>query len=350
MIAVITRPSAMYPRAFDECVRCFRIELTDGVIRFEWSGEVFCIEPSANDKHSTFYVLQMLREVARLPIIVVCSVIKLVGKEPVFALQIFLVEVRGRPRIQIELICVGSAHIKWNRRPWNRWPIERFEKSVETKVSVEHESAAMICIIAHKEVSHWGLRRCGLQRRMRINHAGRGVKARVGYAPDSRLAVVIGNVLQQELERVVHICTVVYVFWRLFIVNVRAHLYELAFRHIASANILIDEDISGLLELVGWTERLFVLVRSIGSNAVRRAVNQKWIALRGIFRHVNGSKQMHTVTHGNAVFVFCVVCLDVVFFRRGGFLLRLGREECTGKQTENEQTGRLSDFHETSAN
>ncbi len=64
------------------------------------------------------------------------------------------------------------------------------------------------------------------------------------------LPLLFGNVLQQKIDGVVGIGAIVHVLWRFFDVDVRAHLHKIAFRDIAAANVLVDEDVAGLFEFI----------------------------------------------------------------------------------------------------
>ena len=77
---------------------------------------------------------------------------------------------------------------------------------------------------------------------------------------------------------------------------------------------------------------LRILVFSVRSHAVRRAVHHERDSLRSILWDIDGGEEVHAVTHGNAVLVLCVMCLDVVFFGGGGLFLR-GRKRKTGDRT-----------------
>src|ERR1041384_1963256 len=95
----------------------------------------------------------------------------------------------------------------------------------------------------------------------------------------------------------------------------RVHLHEIAFRHIPAAHVLIQNDVSGLFKFIRWPNLLFVLIFTVRSNAVGRAVNQNRIGLRSILGNIDGSKKFLPVAHRNAVFVFGVMRFYVVLFR-----------------------------------
>jgi uncharacterized protein len=62
------------------------------------------------------------------------------------------------------------------------------------------------------DVSHWRLRRRSFERWMGVDHAVRGVKARVRNAPLSHAAVIARNVFDQRVDRVPRIGTLVDIF------------------------------------------------------------------------------------------------------------------------------------------
>ncbi len=118
---------------------------------------------------------------------------------------------------------------------------------------------------------------------------------------------------------------------------------------VTTPHVLIHEDITCLLEFIGWPEVLFVLIFTIGSDAVRRTVDHERVALRRIFGHVDRCEQVHAVAHGDAVFVFCVVSLDVVFFGSSGpFLGGCSRGQSAGYETQPEQVNQTGFLHGTS--
>jgi hypothetical protein len=123
--------------------------------------------------------------------------------------------------------------------------------------------------------------------------------------------------VEKEFERVVQVGTVVDIFGRFFYIDVRAHLDEGAFGHVAAADILVYEDIAGFLKFIRWAEALRILVFAVRVDAVRRAGNEEGVCLAAVLRHVDGSEEMHAVMHGDAVLIFRVMGLDVVLFRRG---------------------------------
>src|ERR1017187_7017330 len=85
--ALVARPSAMHPRAFDQRIEDSRIVLIDGVKGPKWPGEIFGVEPSSNSQHRAVDVLHVWREIARLPVIVVEVVLGLVVPQETLSMK-----------------------------------------------------------------------------------------------------------------------------------------------------------------------------------------------------------------------------------------------------------------------
>ena len=86
---------------------------------------------------------------------------------------------------------------------------------------------------------------------------------------------------------------------------------ELAFREIASANVLVDEDEAFLLEGFRLAQHRTVVVDAVGRDRVRRALHQERIGLAAVLGNVDGGEQLDAVAHGNAVVVLGVVGASV---------------------------------------
>ena len=91
------------------------------------------------------HILHVLRQVARLPIIVVGVVLELVVEQPIRAFQILRVEIRNVARIQIEPVSVRRAEIK--RHCWLRLCrilLRIEERRIESEARRQHEGSAVI--------------------------------------------------------------------------------------------------------------------------------------------------------------------------------------------------------------
>ncbi len=346
MIAIAARPASVHPWAFDNCIHRSRILLLNRLVGAHRSHKVFGIEPSANSEHSAVNIIHVLRQVADLPVIVVGVVVHLVVVERISALEINLVEIPNRPGLQIELICAGRSHVEGNRRQRRCRRVLRHKEGVEAEVGVEHEGSAVVAVVAHEKIRHRSLRRSGLERGMRVNDAGRGIEARIRDAPDADASVVVGHMLQQIIDGVGGVGAIVHILWRFLHVDVGTHFYKGPLRHVAPANILIDEDISGFFKFIRGTEALGILVYTVGSNAVGCAIHEEGIALRCILGHINSGKEMDVIPHGDTVFILCVMSFHVIVVGRGRFILRGGREDKPGDKRHGERAVQLAErFH-----
>ena len=166
--------------------------------------------PTTRTAHFTFF---MCRDRSRdLPVVVVGVVLVLVVEEHGMARYV-LVEIGHISGLEIELIAVRSAEIE--RDFWlgqHRILLRMKERRVETETRREHECSAVIGVVAQKEIGHGRLRAGRGNGRMRVDDRRRGVEPRIGDAPDAHLAVVVGHMLQQELDGVVGIGGIVHIF------------------------------------------------------------------------------------------------------------------------------------------
>ena len=239
----------------------------------------------------------------------------MVVEERVRPLEVNFVQIQSWSDTEIELVTIRRAKVE--RHTLLRW--RRFckgpEKHIEPEVCRQHECSTVIGVVGHEQVRHGSLWRGGLQRGVRINDARGSVKPGIRNSPDSHLAVVIGHVLQQKLNRVIGVGAVVHILARFLDVHVRMHFHKFAFGEISSSYILIDEDVIGLFKLFGWSQVFLVLVFAIGTNAVGRAIHENRMRLRSVLGHISGGEQFLAVAHRDAVLVLGVMRLDVVFLR-----------------------------------
>src|SRR5262249_11151361 len=68
-------------------------------------------------------------------------------------------------------------------------------------------------------------------------------------------------------------------------------------------------------------------------------VNEKWVAPGAIFRNVNRSEQMHAISHRDAVFVFCVMLLDIEL---GSLWAVLSDEVCRESNNQRDQSWNMT--------
>ncbi len=321
MIAIQAGPAAVHPRADDERVEDSGIIFINGVEGAERALQIFGVEPSPNCQHRAVNVFHVRRQIARLPVIIVRVVAHLVVKQLTLAFK-KLAEIGDRADVEIEIVAVFGAEIELRLILGRQLGIFlRLEEGIKIEIRVEHERAAVVGVISHEKIGHGSLRRSRLQRGMRVNDARRREKSGIGNSPDAGVAVVVGHVLEQPFNGVVEIAGIIDILLRLFVVDVRPHFDERSFRHITSAHILVDENVSRLVEVRRRPKLFAVQVDAIRAHAVRGSIDQKRVGAGRIFRNINGRKQMHAVAHRDSVFVFRIVFLDIEL-RRIGLALR----------------------------
>ena len=180
-------------------------------------------------------------------------------------------------------------------------------------------------IVANKPLGHRRLRRTRLHRRMSIDRTLGRVEARIRDAINSGLAVVIRNMLQKPVNRVIGIAGFVDIFGRLLVGLIRTNMNVLAFRPALPAHVLIDEDEALANKLLRRPKRCPVVVDSVRRNRVRCPGDQKRILLRRALRRVNRGEKPHAIPHRDEEFVFRVVRLDPESDLLGGPLFRRQR-------------------------
>ena len=146
---------------------------------------------------------------------------------------------------------------------------------------------------------------------MRINHPSTGVEAWVRDPRHSDLAIVIGDLLDQPVDGVVGVRTLIDLLRRL-LGEMRSHVDKLTFRHPPPSHVLVNEDVAGFAELGRRSQIISVLVNAVRLHVVRRSRHQKRIRPTRILRNVDRREQPFPVTHRNPVFVLRVMCFDML--------------------------------------
>ena len=119
----------------------------------------------------------------------------------------------------------------------------------------EIERAVVMEIVPHEPIRNRRLRRHGLQRRMRIDHAGRRIKSRIGDPPHADFAVVVRDILDQPVDRVVGIGRFIDIPGPFLVGIVRSHVDELAFGHHRAPHILIGKNEAFFGQFIRWPIR-----------------------------------------------------------------------------------------------
>src|SRR6516164_1912512 len=183
----------------------------------------------------------------------------------------------------------------------------RLEAGIKAEVRGQHEGSAVIAVISVKKVRDRGLRRSGLDRRMRIDDACRSEKSRIRDSVDANLPIIVGHILQQPFDGVVGICALINVFRRTGTIELRGHIDKASLRLIPTANVLKYKDVPSSLERLGLPQPGSVMILAVGSDTVRRARHQERVWMRGILGDIYGGKQMNAVARRYPVLVLGVV-------------------------------------------
>src|SRR6266478_3229056 len=105
---------------------------------------------------------------------------------------------------------------------------------------------------------------------MRINYAFGDMKTRLRYTHHTNPSIVVWNILQQPIDTVVSVSTLVNVTWTMFFRIEWTNLFKHAFRHIATSSILVDKNKSFLLKMIRRPECRSIIVYSVRCDAVWR--------------------------------------------------------------------------------
>ena len=127
--------------------------------------------------------LEVLPDRPRLPELVVGGVFEVAAVVGVVQHAVALGAGPERAHLQEELVAAGRAVVEGHPRlrPLGLGPHR--EARVEAEVGGQHERAVVERVVAQVVVGDRRLRRHRLQRRMRVDHAGRDVEARIRDAP-----------------------------------------------------------------------------------------------------------------------------------------------------------------------
>ena len=172
--ARFSQPVSMPPRPHHQQVRQPRVCLRNGMISAERSRKIFGVKPSADIQHRAVNVVEVLRNVARLPILVVRVMPDALIQQGVpcqccNGLQ-------SRPMREKELIPVLGSIVEeltdLRRRKLQSTSARLEVIGIYLKLRCQHERAVVVSIVPKKKICHWSLRRGRLDGRMRINNRG----------------------------------------------------------------------------------------------------------------------------------------------------------------------------------
>ena len=308
-------PAAVGPGADHQGVADARVLPLDCLVGLQRAVQVLGVVPAAHREHRSLDVLQVRQQVSALPVAVVVRMLREFVPVGNFVLEVLRVDVGQTAQVEKELVGVGHAVLErrllgivGRRRPGLA------EAAEETEGQLQVEGAVAVHVVAAEPVGDRRLRRHRLECRVRVDGAGRGIEARVGDAPLADPAVVERNMAQQPLDAVEGVAALVDVLRPVLERLVRPHVYEFAFRHVAAAHVLKNEDEALFLVLGAGCEHGLVLVGTVGSHRIGGALQQHRIGpgRAGLHRGVDRGEQQLAVARRNPVLELAVVLADVV--------------------------------------
>ena len=301
-------PTAVRPRPHHQRVEDARVLPLGGAIGLERAREILGIEPSAHGHHRRTDVLQVGRDVVTGAPLGIGDVADEVVPEVDLALVVTVAQVADRPTPQEELISVGRAVVERHGLLTQRVLELLPEEIEEAEVVGQQERPAMQRVVAVEDCGHRGLRRHGLQRGMRIDHAHGREEARVRDAVHAHVAVVVAHVFDQPVDGVPGVGALVSVLRPRFHRLVGADVDEDALGGEAPAHILANED--KLLAHQPVTEARI----ATGIDRVRLEVvwgpSQEDGVLARLLRRVDIGEESHAVAHGNSHLALGVIGLE----------------------------------------
>ena len=310
---VAVAPRAVRPRSDDERLLRLGTERVHRLRRAERPVRILAVEPSADEEHGGRDVLEVRRERALLPERVVVRVRHHRIPERELVAEVLRVGVLVRPHVEEEVIAVGVVAVHRHRRAvvrHRRLGTRAREAHEEIETLRERERAVVMAIVAEVPVDERRLRTRRLVRRMCVDHAGGGEEARRRDAPRADATVVVRDVLDQPVDRVVGVGAFVDVLGAVLDVDVRRHVLEVALRHEPPARVLVDEDETVVAEPRRGTEPGRVLVGAVGRDAVRRARHHDRIAAARVARRVDRREELHAVASADAHFGLLIAVAD----------------------------------------
>jgi hypothetical protein len=177
----------------------------DGAINGERSKQILGVVPAADRHHGRFDVLEMRAEIANLPELVVRAVPHQVVPKPDLPLEIESIRIGKRPELEIEVVAVGSLEVE-PLGLLSRRVIELLtEIGKEAEIVGQIKRSVMMHIVTHEAIGNRRLRRGAFERRVGVDHAGRGIKARIGDSDHADAAVVVRSVLYEPVDRVISV-------------------------------------------------------------------------------------------------------------------------------------------------
>src|SRR5690606_13978280 len=78
---------------------------------------------------------------------------------------------------------------------------------------------------------------------MRIHRGIGGIKAGIGYAPDTDLAAVVPHIVDEPFDGVKGIGTFIHLLWRSLVGDIGPHVHIMSLTEPASAHVLVHKNV-----------------------------------------------------------------------------------------------------------
>ncbi len=170
----------------------------------------------------------------------------------------------------------------------------------------------MVPVITDEPVTHWCLRRSGLDGRVTVNDSIGGVVTRIGDAINPDTSVVTSHVGEEPFDRVIGVCVLVDVTGARLDREIGPDIDKLPLRHVAATHILKDKDETVPGKTLVGTEYFGIGIRAIGRSAVKGSSHQEGPGSGGVLGDVHRCEKANSVPHGDQVLKLVVVFPCVV--------------------------------------
>ena len=242
-LRALAGPAAVVPWANHQVIHTPGIVGLEQVVDLHRSVEILLVPPTGHveRRHGDARQIRRGRLLLPKPIVVrVCDVVVPGGD---LAVEVPCIDVGERPEIEIPLVGVVAIEAEvflLLRRLHHRGILEAV---------AQPEGAIVMEVVAQEHVGGRRLRRCRLERGVRIEHRHHGEPAWVRNAQHAHSTVVVRHAMDQPFDRVVRIGA--------FVHRARVpalarwpggpggpHHDELPLRRVAAADVLKDEDVT----------------------------------------------------------------------------------------------------------
>ena len=229
----------MRPRAHDQMARRRRALPVQGPVEVPRPEAVLGIERPADDEHRGLDVVTGTAQVAFLPPGVVIGMRGHLFPEGVGFQQPG--KFRKRRMLQEERPLVGLGLPGHGGHFRGRNTSGRGIHAAQEAVGVgEHQHPVVMHVVAHEPIGDGSLRRDGLHGGMAAKAAHHGVEPRIGTPGESHPAVVVRDVPDQPVDRVVAVGRLV----DSALAGGGTDVDKLPFAHVAPPHVLQDEDVA----------------------------------------------------------------------------------------------------------